>query len=97
MRKFVLTDYYDATGETRLAWNMIRYSAPGKPIDDVFIDSRNLIVDACRDAGLVDGDEFTIEIKKTGNRPFGDRKVRQVTSDPNFPNFRGHFLVRDPK
>jgi hypothetical protein len=41
-----------------------------------------------REAGVKDGDEFELLVRKTGRRPFGDRKVRLV---------KPHSYEREPE
>ncbi len=71
--KYVITDYWDLERNHRTYRNMLRTSPK---------DSRVREVDALRkaiaEAGVVDGDEVEIIVRKTGRRPFGNRKVRYV-------------------
>lgn len=38
-------------------------------------DKHNLFAELLASAGVNDGDEFIIIVEKTGNRPFGDRRI----------------------
>ena len=68
----VVTDYYDARGNPE-GFEELRASATDEPIDEVCaLDA------AAHELGAEDGDEIEIIVRKTGRRPFGDRKMRRV-------------------
>lgn len=92
----VVTDYYGKTPEEEGircqccpdGWHrcyraMLHDATTDKPLDD-----RKLLDEALRAAGVVDGDEITITVTKTGRRPFGDRRVRYA---------RPHSYEREPE
>jgi len=69
---YVFTDYH-ADGD-RPYRGILR-----RPSDDTEARFCNVIKSVCADAGIVDGDEFTITVTKTGRRPFGNRRVVLVS------------------
>lgn len=79
-RTYVVTDYYaspaiDPRGQHRNYRGVLR-----DPETDERATALNLsaLRDAIAESGAVDGDEIEIIVRKTGRRPFGDRKVRLV-------------------
>lgn len=68
--RYTLTDYW--SGDHRPYRGILR---DGK--DNVVSDNEALEA-AVAAAGAVDGDEIEIVVRKTGRRPFGDRKVTLV-------------------
>lgn len=77
MRVFVvLTDYHSGA---RVPYENI----PRDPVTDDVLDwnrQDGALTKAIRESGAVDGDEVEIIVRRTGRRPFGDRKVRLVES-----------------
>lgn len=68
-RTYVLTDFW--SGNHRPYRNILRN------LDDSDADSDAMNA-AIAASGAVDGDEIEIIVRKTGRRPFGDRRVRLV-------------------
>ncbi len=69
----VLTDYWSEGGVGHRS-----YRGVWRTTDDAEADTNELHDRLCEEAGVQDGDEFEVTIKKTGRRPFGDRRVRYV-------------------
>jgi hypothetical protein len=69
-RTWVYVDFW--SGDHRPYCNVVR------TVEDEEIGQMSNLSSLFQEAGLDDGDEFEITIRKTGNRPFGDRKVRLV-------------------
>jgi hypothetical protein len=72
-RLFVVTDFYAGDDGHRPYQGVLR-----EPRTDREVSSRDAIAALCRRAGAEDGDEVEIIVRKTGRRPFGDRRVRLV-------------------
>jgi hypothetical protein len=68
---YVVTDYWDADYAHRPYT-----SALHTPGTDGHMDRAAALHDAIEAAGAVDGDEIEIIVRKTGNRPFGNRRMR---------------------
>lgn len=86
--KAVYTDYYDgprdAMKEPRKrciccpeteGHRHRPYSGVMRSVDDAEIDVREEVRRMAREAGVKDGDEIEIIVRKTGARPFGDRQM----------------------
>lgn len=71
--RYILTDYWDEERKHRPYRNVLRDPRTDKPVTD-----GDAIEAAIKEAEVKCGDEFEVIIRKTGRRPFGDRKVRLV-------------------
>ncbi len=70
---YVVTDYWDKGCAHRPYTSVLH--TPGT---DGHVDRAAALRDAIEAAGAVDGDEIEIIVRKTGNRPFGNRRMRLV-------------------
>jgi hypothetical protein len=70
----VLTHYLGAAGERAHAhYERLHFSATDSPID-----LAAAVIKAAQTLGATDGDELEVIVRRTGRRPFGDRRVRFV-------------------
>lgn len=72
-KSFILTDYWNERKDHRPYRNHLH-----DPKTDELVSDQVALEWAIKEAGAVDGDEIEIVIRKTGRRPFGDRKVSLV-------------------
>ena len=72
-KAFVLTDYWNDPRDHRPYRNQLH-----DPKTDELVSDMSALETAINEAGAVDGDEIEIVVRKTGRRPFGDRKVTLV-------------------
>lgn len=72
-KTFVLTDYWNERRDHRPYRNQLH-----DPKTDELVSDMDALEVAINAAGAVDGDEIEIIIRKTGRRPFGNRKVSLV-------------------
>ena len=75
-KTFVLTDYWNERRDHRPYRNHLH-----DPKTDELVSDQSVLETAINEAGAVDGDEVEIVIRKTGKRPFGNRKV--VLAEPH--------------
>jgi len=75
-KTFVLTDYWNERRDHRPYRNHLH-----EPKTDELVSDQSALEAAINEAGAIDGDEIEIIVRKTGNRPFGDRKV--VLAEPH--------------
>ena len=71
MPTYVVSDYWDERGTHRPYRNVLHGSKKDEPVSD-----NDALEKAIEAAGAVDGDEIEIIVRKTGRRPFGNRKFR---------------------
>lgn len=69
----VLTDYWN--GSHTPYTNILRDSITDEDLGQIQPEFLQKIINK---SGAVDGDEIEIIIRRTGRRPFGDRKVRLI-------------------
>jgi hypothetical protein len=69
----VFTDYH-VPGQERIPYRGVLYD----PTSDKMLDGEREIVKLCDLEGIKDGDEFELAVRRTGRRPFGDRRVMLV-------------------
>ncbi len=74
-RRWTYLEYWDTQETHRPYRNMVAMTQSEKVEDHRQIDA---LRELFQEAGLQSGEEFLISIRKTGNRPFGDRRVRLV-------------------
>lgn len=72
-KTLVLTDYWNEQRDHRPYRNCLH-----DPKTDSCVSGNDALEAAINEAGAVDGDEIEIVVRKTGRRPFGNRKVRLV-------------------
>jgi hypothetical protein len=72
-RSLVLTEYW--SGTHRPYTNMLH---DGDTDEDLGQLQPDVLRELVEESGAVDGDEIEITIRRTGRRPFGDRKIRLV-------------------
>ena len=75
-KTFILTDYCNERRDHRPYRNHLH-----DPKTDELVSDQSVLEAAINEAGAVDGDEVEIVIRKTGKRPFGNRKV--VLAEPH--------------
>lgn len=69
----VVTHYWEQGKEhTPYSWNL------RTPDNDMEMDKSDLLASMIKHSGAQDGDEIEIIVRKTGRRPFGDRKFVRV-------------------
>ena len=69
--KCVTTDFY--SGNHRPYRNILRGSVTDEQLSKIDVLDTLIL-----ESGAIDGDEIEITVRRTGQRPFGDRKVRLV-------------------
>ena len=74
-RSLVLTDYWH--GKDRPYRSMLR---DGETDADLGYVGPEVLWELVAESGAVDGDEIEIVVRRTGRRPFGDRRVRLVAA-----------------
>jgi hypothetical protein len=72
-RSIVLTDYWH--GKDRPYQGMLRDGETDANLGQVGPET---LLELVAESGAVDGDEIEITVRRTGRRPFGDRRVRLV-------------------
>lgn len=72
-KSIVLTDYW--AGDHRPYRNMLR---DGETDEDLGQVGPDVLQEIIVESGALDGDEIEIVVRRTGRRPFGDRKVQYV-------------------
>lgn len=75
-KTFVLTDYWNERRDHRPYRNQLH-----DPKSDELVSDQSALESAINEVGAVDGDEIEIVVRKTGRRPFGNRKV--VLAEPH--------------
>jgi len=65
---FIFRDYRTGWGEARTFKGVVHDGS------DNPTELNMNFLNACVDIGLEDGDEFVVVVRRTGNRPYGDRK-----------------------
>jgi len=86
-RSLVLTEYW--SGSHRTYSNMLR---DGDTDEDLGQIRSDVLCELIAESGVVDGDEIEITICRTGQRPFGDRKVKLTKPHLTKP----HTYEREP-
>jgi len=69
-RHYVVSHYWDAKIGHAYYRNQFHL-----PDHDAVVSYDCVIADALKRAGVADGDEIEIIVRKTGRRPFGDRRM----------------------
>lgn len=71
--KVVVTDYWSGTHRPY-------QGSLHDPTTDEDLDVFDVLKHLIKEAGVVCGDEVEVVFKKTGRRPFGNRKVRRTAA-----------------
>ena len=72
-KTFVVTDYWNERKDHRPYRGQLHDPKTDEEVSDI-----EALAALINEAGAVDGDEIEIIVRKTGRRPFGNRKVRLV-------------------
>ena len=69
-RRYVFTQY---RADDHVTYNHVLHDA-----QDTSVAQVSFLADLFEEAGVLDGDEVELVVRRTGRRPFGDRKIRLV-------------------